>query len=193
MEWALSLLLNHPEVLEKARIEIDEHVGHGRLMDEADLAQLPYLCSILNETLRMYPPAPMLLPHESSEECLVGGFRIPRGTMLSVNMWAIQNDPKLWPDPRKFRPERFDNPEGAREGFKLMPFGYGRRSCPGEGLALKVVGLALGSLIQCFEWQIDGDKMVDMTEGTGFTIPKAQPLGVTCRPRPSMLRHLSEI
>ncbi|KAJ6679036.1 CYTOCHROME P450 81E8 [Salix purpurea] len=193
MEWALSLLLNHPEVLEKAQIEIDEHVGHDRLMDEADLAHLPYLRSILNETLRMYPPAPMLVPHESSEECLVGGFRIPRGTMLSVNMWAIQNDPKLWPDPRKFRPERFDNPEGARDGFKLMPFGYGRRSCPGEGLALRVVGLALGSLIQCFEWQVGGGKMVDMTEGTGFTIPKAQPLEVTCRPRPSMLRHLSEI
>jgi len=147
MEWALSLLLNHPEVLEKAQREINEHIGHDRLMDEADLAQLPYLRSILNETLRMYPPAPLLVPHESSEECLVGGFRIPRGTMLSVNMWAIQNDPKIWPDPTKFRPERFDNREGGRDEFKLMPFGHGRRSCPGEGLALRVVGLALGSLL----------------------------------------------
>ncbi|KAL3571515.1 hypothetical protein D5086_025419, partial [Populus alba] len=132
MEWALSLLLNNPEVLEKAQREIDEQIGHDRLMDEADLAHLPYLRGILNETLRMYPAAPLLVPHESSEECLVGGFRIPRGTMLYVNAWAIQNDPKIWPDPAKFRPERFDNPEVARDGFKLMPFGYGRRSCPGE-------------------------------------------------------------
>ncbi|XP_011029060.1 PREDICTED: cytochrome P450 81D11-like [Populus euphratica] len=193
MEWALSLLLNHPEVLEKAQREIDEHIGHDRLMDEADLAQLPYLRSILNETLRMYPPAPLLVPHESSEECLVGGFRIPRGTMLSVNMWAIQNDPKIWPDPTKFRPERFDNPEGGRDEFKLMPFGHGRRSCPGEGLALRVVGLALGSLLQCFEWQKIGDKMVDMTESPGFTLPKAKPLEAICRARPRMLTHLSQI
>ncbi|KAG5230832.1 cytochrome P450 [Salix suchowensis] len=193
MEWALSLLLNHPEVLGKAQIEIDEHIGLDRLMDEADLAKLPYLRSVLNETLRMYPAAPLLVPHESSEECLVGGFRIPRGTILYVNLWAIQNDPKIWADPRKFRPERFDKPEGARDGFKLMPFGYGRRSCPGEGLALRVVGLALGSVIQCFEWQKIGDKMVDMTEGSGFTISKAQPLEVTCRPRACMRGLLSQI
>ncbi|KAL9386010.1 hypothetical protein Peur_023020 [Populus x canadensis] len=193
MEWALSLLLNNPEVLEKAKREIDERIGHDRLMDEADLAQLPYLHSILNETLRMYPAAPLLVPHESSEECLVGGFRIPRGTMLFVNAWAIQNDPKIWPDPANFRPERFDNPEVARDGFKLMPFGYGRRSCPGEGMALRVMGLALGSLLQCFEWQKIGDKMVDMTEASGFTVPKAKPLKVICRPRPDMLRHLSQI
>ncbi|KAG5230831.1 cytochrome P450 [Salix suchowensis] len=193
MEWALSLLLNHPEVLEKARIEIDEQIGHDRLMDEADLAKLPYLRNILNETLRMYPPAPLLVPHESSEECLVGGFRIPRGTMLSVNVWAIQNDPKIWPDPRKFRPERFDNSEGAKDEFKLMPFGFGRRSCPGEGLALKVVGLVLGSLIQCFEWQKIGDQMVDMTEGSGFGIRKARPLEAICKPRPCMRGLLSQI
>ena len=193
MEWALSLLLNHPQVLEKAKREIDEHIGHDRLMDEADLAQLPYLRSILNETLRMYPAAPLLVPHESSEECLVGGFRIPRGTMLSVNVWAIQNDPKIWRDPTKFRPERFDNLEGGRDEFKLMPFGHGRRSCPGEGLALRVVGLALGSLLQCFEWQKIGDKMVDMTEASGSAISKAQPLEAICRARPSMLTHLSQI
>ncbi|KAJ6675896.1 CYTOCHROME P450 82C3-RELATED [Salix viminalis] len=156
MEWALSLLLNHPEALGKARIEIDEQIGHDRLMDEADLAKLPYLRSVLNETLRMYPVAPIA-------------------------------------NPSKFRPERFDNPEGARDGFKLMPFGYGRRSCPGEGLALRVVGLALGSVIQCFEWQKIGDKMVDMTEGSGFTLPKAQPLEVTCRPRACMRGLLSQI
>lgn len=192
MEWALSLLLNHSDVLLKAQKEIDEYIGPDRLIDEADLAQLPYLRSIINETLRMYPPAPLLVPHESSEECLVGGFRIPRGTMLFVNMWAIQNDPKIWLDPRKFRPERFNGLEGARDGFRLMPFGYGRRGCPGEGLALRMVGLALGSLIQCFEWQRMDDKSVDMTERPGFTMAKAQPLKAICRPRPSMLKLFSQ-
>jgi len=74
-----------------------------------------------------------------------------------------------------------------------MPFGHGRRSCPGEGLALRVVGLALGSLLQCFEWQKIGDKMVDMTEEPRFTVPKAKPLEAICRPRPSMLGHISQI
>ncbi|KAJ6399973.1 hypothetical protein OIU84_015600 [Salix udensis] len=87
----------------------------------------------------MYPPAPMLAPHESSEECVVGGFRILRSTVRSVNMWAIQNDPKLWPSPIQFRPERFDSPVGARDGFKLMLFGLSwRRAGPeSEGIGIE--------------------------------------------------------
>lgn len=193
MEWALSLLLNHPEILKNAQREIDNQVGHGRLMDESDMARLPYLGSIINETLRMYPPAPMLMPHESSDECTVLGYRIPRGTTLLVNIWAIQNDPKIWEDPRKFKPERFQGHQGARDGFRMMPFGSGRRGCPGEGLGLKMVGLALGSLIQCFEWERIGEEMVDMREGTGVTMPKARPLQAKCLPRPTMVSLLSQI
>ncbi|XWS14770.1 hypothetical protein CRYUN_Cryun35bG0036800 [Craigia yunnanensis] len=150
MEWALSLLLNNPEALKKARTEIVNTVGHERLIDESDLAQLPYLRSIISETLRLYPPVPMLVPHESSEECMVEGFRVPSGTMLLFKIWDIQNDPKIWEDPTRFKPERFEGPEGARDGFKSMPFGTGRRGCPGEGLGLRIVGLTLGALIQCF-------------------------------------------
>ncbi|CBI19440.3 unnamed protein product, partial [Vitis vinifera] len=130
MEWAMSLLLNNPEALEKAQAEIDSHLGKSRLIDELDIAELPYLRGIIKETLRMYPAAPLLVPHESSEECTVGGFRVPSGTMLLVNMWAIQNDPMLWAEPSKFKPERF---------------------------------------------QVD-EEMVDMSEGTGLTMPKAQSL-----------------
>ncbi|OVA01009.1 Cytochrome P450 [Macleaya cordata] len=195
MEWAMSLLLNNPDVLKKAQTEIDAQVGRDRTVNESDLIKLPYLHAIIIETLRMYPAGPLLSPHESSEECTIGGFRIPRGTMLLVNVWAIQNDPELWDEPSKFKPERFEGVEGgSREGFKLMPFGSGRRGCPGEGLAMRVVGLALGSLIQCLDWErVNWDDMVDMTEGSGLALPKAQPLEAMCRPRLNMLNLLSQL
>ncbi|GKV04522.1 hypothetical protein SLEP1_g16675 [Rubroshorea leprosula] len=143
--------------------------------------------------MRMYPAGPLLLPHESSQECFVGGYRIPRGTMLLVNLWAIQNDPKIWGEPEKFRPERFQGLEVNRDGFKLMPFGSGRRGCPGEGLATRVVGLTLASVIQAFEWERIGEAMVDMTEGTGLTMPKAKALQARCLPRQAMVDLLSKI
>ncbi|KAL6296178.1 hypothetical protein ACE6H2_004320 [Prunus campanulata] len=193
MEWALSLLLNNPEALAKAQTEIDIEIGQSRLIEEADFARLPYLHGIINETLRMYPADPMLVPHESSEECTVGGYHVPRGTMLLVNMWAIQNNPKLWSQPEQFKPERFLNVQGERDGFMLLPFGTGRRGCPGEGLAIRMVGLALGSLVQCFEWERIGEEMVDMSEGAGLTMPKAHPLLAKCRPCPKMLALLSQL
>lgn len=183
LEWALSLLLNNPRVLKKAQSEIDDHIGNDRLLDESDIAKLPYLNCIINETLRMYPPGPLLIPHESSNQCLVGGYRVPRSTMLLVNVWAIQNDPKNWEDAMEFKPERFEGIKGNRDGFKLMSFGSGRRGCPGEGLAVRMVGLGLGSLIQCFDWERDGEELVDMSEGVGLTLPKATPLMAYCKPR----------
>lgn len=193
MEWALSLLLNNPESLAKSQTEIDNQIGQSRLIEESDLANLPYLRGIVNETLRMYPSGPLLVPHESSEDCTVGGFHVPRGTMLLVNAWAIQNDPKLWVQPEQFKPERFLNVQEERDGFIWLPFGTGRRGCPGEGLANRIVGLALGSLIQCFEWERRSEEMVDMTEGAGLTMPKARPLIANCRPRPTMLALLSQL
>ncbi|XP_043714428.1 cytochrome P450 81Q32-like [Telopea speciosissima] len=194
MEWTMTLLLNHPKVLKKAQAEIDSTIGQGRLINESDLTNLPYLFCIINETLRMYPSGPLLAPHESSEECIVGGYTIPRGTMLLVNVWAIQNDPKLWVEPREFRPERMEGVGGGSDGFKLMPFGSGRRGCPGEALGMRMVGLALGLLIQCFEWKRIGQEMVDTEEGTiGLSLSKGKPLEASCRPRSTMLGLLSQI
>ncbi|XP_059287250.1 cytochrome P450 81Q32-like [Lycium ferocissimum] len=194
LEWALSLLLNNPKTLKKAQNEIDTHIGESsRLLDDSDLAQLPYLHGIINETLRMCPAAPILVPHESSDECVVGGFRVPRGTMLLVNLWAIQNDAKLWEDPNEFKPERFIDFKGQRDGFRLIPFGYGRRGCPGENLAMHVAGLALGSLIQCFELKRVSEELVDMTGGPGLTMPKAIPLLAKCRPRQNTVNLLARL
>eukprot|EP00262_Sarcandra_glabra_P003301 TRINITY_DN13961_c1_g2_i3.p1 TRINITY_DN13961_c1_g2~~TRINITY_DN13961_c1_g2_i3.p1 ORF type:complete len:194 (-),score=20.74 TRINITY_DN13961_c1_g2_i3:170-751(-) len=193
MEWAMSLLLNHPESLIKARAQIDCHVGHDRLLDESDLPNLPYLTGIVNETLRLYPVVPFLVPHESSDECTVGGYTVPSGTMLLVNTWAIQRDPKLWVEPTRFMPERFEGVEGEKEGFKFLPFGCGRRKCPGEGMALRIMGLALGALIQCFEFERVCEGAENMSEGLGFTLFKAKPLEAMYRPRETMINILSQL
>ncbi|KAL8131769.1 hypothetical protein AgCh_007624 [Apium graveolens] len=138
----------------------------------------------------MCPVVRFLIPHESSKECTVGGFRVPCGTMLLVDVKAIQNDPKIWGDPEMFRPERFQE---GNVGFGWMPFGSGRRKCPGEGLATRVDVLALGALIQCFDWDRISEEMVDMTEGHGLFGPKVVPLRAKCGARPSMISLLSEI
>ncbi|MFS7951687.1 putative isoflavone 2'-hydroxylase [Helianthus anomalus] len=193
MEWSLSLLLNHPQILRKAQIEIDRKIGKDRLIDELDVVDLPYLCWIINETFRLYPTAPLLLPHESSQDCIIEGYNVPRGTMLLVNQWAIHHDPNVWIEPKRFNPERFEGLEGSRDGFKLMPFGSGRRGCPGEGLAVRMLGLTLGLLIQCFDWERLSDKTNNMTEGPGATMPKAEPLVAKCKPRLEMQEVLSQL
>jgi cytochrome P450 len=111
--------------------------------------------------------------------------------MLLVNTWSIHRDTKLWVEPTKFMPERFEGGEG--EGYKLLPFGAGRRACPGAGLAKRIIGLTLGVLIQCFEWDRVSKEEINLTEGTGLTIPKAEPLEALCRPRQSMVNLLSSM
>ncbi|KAI3763015.1 hypothetical protein L1987_53461 [Smallanthus sonchifolius] len=190
LEWALSLLLNHPKVLRKARDEIDKYVGNDRFIEQSDIDHLPYLRCIVKETMRLYPVAPLLVPHESSEDCTVGGYYVPKGTMLMLNVWAIQHDRDVWKDPTKFDPERFLDIVDERDGFKLMPFGYGRRSCPGKHMAVRVITMALGSLIHCFDF---GEDKVDMTERTGLALFKDEPLEAVCRSRSTMENLLSQI
>ncbi|KAK9163764.1 hypothetical protein Syun_004666 [Stephania yunnanensis] len=192
MEWAFSLLLNHPTVLKKAKEEIDAQVGQRRLLSESDLADLPYLQSIVNETLRLYPTGPIVI-HESAQDCAVDGFEVRAGTMLLMNVWALQRDPKVWDDPNEFRPERFEGSEWDKGGFRLVPFGSGRRRCPGEGMAMRVIGLTLGLLVQCFDWEREGEDLLDMSEGLGLTLPRAKPLVAMCRPRLAMKNVLSEL
>ncbi|XP_057768911.1 cytochrome P450 81Q32-like [Salvia miltiorrhiza] len=186
VEWAMSALLNHPEKMEKAREEIDRVVGKDRLVHESDLQKLPYLHNVINETFRLFPAAPLLVPHEASADCKIAGYDIPRGTIVQVNAWAIHRDPRIWDDPESFEPERF---EGGGEA-RLLPFGIGRRSCPGNVLAQRIVGLALGCLIQCFEWERIDERLVDLSEGKkGVSISKDIPLQARCKARP-LLPHV---
>ncbi|RCV28202.1 hypothetical protein SETIT_5G386800v2 [Setaria italica] len=191
MEWTMTLLLNHPDVLKKAQEEIDSNVGGDRLLDKNDLPHLPYLHCIINETLRLYPAAPMLLPHEASTDCKIHGYDVPVGSMVLVNAYAIHRDPAIWENPEEFRPERFEH--GRAEGKFMMPFGMGRRKCPGENLAMRTMGLVLGVLLQCFDWSRIGDGEVDMATGTGTIMFKAVPLEALCKPRAHMYAVLQKI
>ncbi|KAL0350521.1 UNVERIFIED_CONTAM: cytochrome [Sesamum radiatum] len=190
MEWAMAALLNHPQKLDKARAEIDNLVGYNRLVNESDLSKLSYLQNIISETFRLFPAAPLLVSHEASADCKLGGYDIPKGTIVQVNAWAIHRDPTVWDDPTTFNPERFEE-VGEVGPTKLLPFGMGRRSCPGNGLANRVVGLTLASLIQCFEWQRIDDALIELTEGKGISRPKL-PLEAMCKGRHVLHKALTQ-
>ncbi|KAJ8769329.1 hypothetical protein K2173_002533 [Erythroxylum novogranatense] len=192
LEWAMANLLNNPDKLKKARDELDREVGQDRLVDEPDLPKLRYLQNIITETLRMYPAAPLLDPHMASEDCVIGGYDVPKGTIVLANAFALQRDPTLWEDPDTFIPERFETERGSL-AHKLIPFGLGRRSCPGISLANRVLGLALGSMIQCYDWKRATDEKLDMTEGVGITTPMVVPLEAMCRPRSLLAKVLDMI
>nr|XP_043637089.1 cytochrome P450 81Q32-like isoform X2 [Erigeron canadensis] len=191
IEWAMSLLLNHPNVLERAKTELDTYLGHERLVQETDIPNIPYIQYIINETLRLFPAAPILVPHEPSQDCTIGGFDVARGTMVLVNAWAIHRDPMVWDEPLSFKPERFEKVE--KEGYNFIPFGMGRRQCPGSGLATQVVWLALASLIQCFDWKRTGEELVSLSEGKGLIMPKNEPLEAMCRPSQRISHILKEL
>ncbi|KAL0343514.1 UNVERIFIED_CONTAM: cytochrome [Sesamum angustifolium] len=189
VEWAMAVLLNHPQKLDKARAEIDNLVGDDRLVNESDLSNLPYLHNIIMETFRLFPASPLLVPHEASVDCKLGGYDIPKGTIVQVNAWAIHRDPTVWDDSTSFNPERFEKIEVGPP--KLLPFGMGRRSCPGYGLANRVVGLTLASLIQCFEWRRIDEDLVDLTEGNGLFSPK-KTLAARCKARDVLHKALTQ-
>eukprot|EP01018_Ginkgo_biloba_P005272 Gb_32737 [translate_table: standard] len=152
LEWVLSELLRNPHIMKKAQQELGTVVGKS----------------------------PLMIPHESMEGCTVGGCPIPAKTRLVVNVWEIGRDPDVWEDPLAFRPERFMEREIDVRGqnFEMIPFGSGRRGCPGALLAIGVVELALAQLLQCFEWSVEGDPAdLDTSEPTfGLTIPRQHPL-----------------
>ncbi|KAL1328390.1 hypothetical protein HN51_038254 [Arachis hypogaea] len=181
LEWSMCNLLNHPEALNRVREELDTHVGQDRIVDESDIPKFTYLRNVINETLRLYTPAPLLLPHSSAEKCTIGGYKIPKDTIVLINGWAIHRDPKNWDEATSFKPERFER-KGELE--KLIAFGLGRRACPGEGLALRAISLTIALLVQCFDWKCVGDEKIDMTETDGFTLTKKVPLVALCKTRP---------
>ncbi|CAN6272099.1 unnamed protein product [Urochloa humidicola] len=194
VEWMLAELINHPDAMRKVRDEIDAAVGgESRIVGEADLPRLPYLLAAFKETLRLHPGAP--IAHRVSEaEVTVGGFTVPARAAVFINVWAIGRDPDFWEDPPAFRPERF-MPGGAAarveprgQHFQLLPFGAGRRGCPGVGLAMQSVPAVLAALVQCFDWAVvdDGETgLVDMEESD---------VGLVCaRKRPLLLRPTARL
>ncbi|XP_076899792.1 cytochrome P450 93A3-like [Bidens hawaiensis] len=179
-EWALSELINHPNVMKKAIEEIDNIVGKNRLLQESDIPNLPYLQAIVKETLRLHPPVPMI-PRKSTDDRTVAGYHIQANTSIFINVWALGRDPNYWENPLEFRPERFEEKlmDVRGQHFELLPFGSGRRMCPGTSLGLNMVYATFGAMIQCFEWKTGKDgnlSNVDMEEGCGLNLPRANPL-----------------
>ncbi|KAG6481358.1 trimethyltridecatetraene synthase-like [Zingiber officinale] len=188
LEWAISELLRRPEVFEKVTAELDRVVGRDRWVEERDIPNLPYVQAIAKETMRLHPVAPMLVPRLSREDTHVDGYDIPAGTRVLVSVWAIGRDPEVWDRPEEFRPERFEGSTLDVKGhdYELLPFGAGRRMCPGYNLGLKVIQLSLANLLHGFCWRLPAGKKAEelnMEEIFGLSTPKKEPLQVVVEPK----------
>ncbi|KVH96284.1 cytochrome P450 [Cynara cardunculus var. scolymus] len=182
IEWILSELIKHPRVMKELQQEIKTVVGDKHMVEEIDLAKLSYLHMVIKEGLRLYPIAPLLVPHESIEDVVINGYEIPKKTLVLVNAWAIGRDPKVWSEnSSEFFPERFGDREIDFRGpeFQLMAFNTGRRGCPGMNLGLINIGLAVSNLVHCFDWILPNGMSpndLDMNEKSGLNMPKIEPL-----------------
>ncbi|CAK9882913.1 unnamed protein product [Sphagnum jensenii] len=187
-EWALAELLKHPKFMKKIQDELDDVVGHDRVVNESDLPQLKYLQAVVKETFRLHPPTPLLLPRESIKACEINGYHIPPKTRTLVNIWAIHRDSSMYENPFDFNPERFVGTTVDLKGndFQLLPFGSGRRMCPGLSIGLTIVQMELARLLHSFTWRLpNGENIqdIDMGEVFGLTTPKAIPLDVIATSR----------
>ncbi|KAI7746314.1 hypothetical protein M8C21_014130, partial [Ambrosia artemisiifolia] len=183
LEWAMAELLCNPKAMTKAKEELEEVIGKGKIVKENDVVRLPYLSCIVKETLRLHPPVPFLLPRKVVKEVQLNGYTILEGTQVLVNAWALGRDPTVWDDSLVFKPERFlESSRDVRgQDFDLIPFGAGRRICPGLPLAIRMISVMLGSLLNNFDWIADTKiqhDALDMTEKFGITLSKANPLCV---------------
>ncbi|XP_020209422.1 geraniol 8-hydroxylase [Cajanus cajan] len=159
LERTMSELMHNPEAMSKVKKELAETIGVGKAVEESDVARLPYLQAVIKESLRMHPPAPLLLPRRAKRDVQVCGYTVPKGAQVLINEWAIGRNPQVWDNAHVFSPERFLDSDIDVKGrhFKLTPFGSGRRICPGSPLALRMLHLMLGSLINCFDWKLQNN------------------------------------
>lgn len=188
IEWAMAELMRSPEDLKKVQQELAEVVGFDRRVEESDMDKLTYLKCCLKETLRLHPPIPLLL-HETAEDAVVSGYHVPKKARVMINAWAIGRDPKAWKDPDTYRPARFLGegvPDFKGSNFEFIPFGSGRRSCPGMQLGLYALDLAVAHLLHCFSWELPGGMKpsdMDMSDVFGLTAPRASRLVAVPRKR----------
>lgn len=187
IEWAMAELLQSPSSMAKVRDELVEVIGSKQEVEESDVGQLKWLQAVVKETFRLHPPAPLLLPRQAETTTEVRGYTVPKGTRVLVNVWAIGQDPARWAEPEKFMPERFLEKEVDFRGrdFDLLPFGAGRRICPGLPLAARMVHLMLATLLHRFEWRLPADverNGVDMSENLGVTLGMSTPLQAMAMP-----------
>ncbi|XWS70092.1 hypothetical protein CRYUN_Cryun03dG0019500 [Craigia yunnanensis] len=181
VEWAISELIKQPQLIRKATEELDRVIGKERWVEEKDIPQLPYIDAIMKETMRKHPVAVMLAPHLALEDCNVAGYDIRKGTRVFINTWSMGRDPLVWEEPEEFRPERFLGKKIDMKGqnFELLPFGSGRRMCPGYSLGLKMIQSSLANLLHGFNWKLPDNtnpENLSMEEVYGLATPRKFPL-----------------
>ena len=181
LEWAMTELLRHKTVMHKLQDEVRTVVGNKTHVTEEDLVNMNYLKAVIKETLRLHAPVPLLFPRKSMEDIKLNGYDIEAGTQVIVNAWAIARDPSSWEQPLEFKAERFINSSINYKGldFEFIPFGEGRRGCPGVFFAIAVNELVLANLVYQFDWKLpDGvaEKDLDMSETVGLTCHRKYPL-----------------
>ncbi|XP_040382987.1 cytochrome P450 76M5-like [Oryza brachyantha] len=163
VEWAMAELLRNPSIMAKARAEMKRVLAGGKnaAIEENDVVEkLPYLQAVVKEALRLHPVAPILLPHRAVDDGVeIGGYTVPKGSTVIFNVWAIMRDPAAWERPDEFMPERFfhraeEAAEFRGKDYVFIPFGTGRRLCPGLPMAERVVPLILASLLHAFRWKL---------------------------------------
>ncbi|CAJ2636927.1 unnamed protein product [Trifolium pratense] len=182
IEWAMSELLKHPNVMKKLQNELENVVGVNSNVKENDFENLPYLNMVIKETLRLYPAGPLLGPRECLKDVTIDGYYIKKNSRIIINAWALGRDPNVWTNNSDmFYPERFVNSNVDLRGhdFQLIPFGSGRRGCPGIQLGLNMVKLVVAQLVHCFDWELPfgtSSNDLDMTEKFGLSMPRCNDL-----------------
>lgn len=187
VEWAVSELLVHPQILQRVYHELNEVIGLNSIVEEFHLSNLRYLDAVLKETHRLHPAAPLLVPRRPSKTTTVSGYTIPKGSKVFINIWAIHRDPLLWDNPLEFRPERFLDKSSkfdfSGSSFQYMPFGSGRRMCPGLNLAERFGLYLLASFMHSFNWQVPAGEQIDLKAKFGLVCRKEIPLVAVPTPR----------
>ncbi|KAL0409467.1 UNVERIFIED_CONTAM: Labd-13Z-ene-9,15,16-triol synthase, chloroplastic [Sesamum radiatum] len=179
IEWVMDEFMRNLEVMENAYKELNEVVGFNNIVEESHIPKLIYLDAIIKETLRIHPIGP-LLPRTPSQSCIVGGYTIPKDSIVIVNIWSTQRDPLAWDNPTEFMPERFlDNSEKwnfSGNNFNYIPFGAGRRICAGVPPAERMLRYVLASLLHSFDWQLPKGEIVDREDVFGIVTKRRTPL-----------------
>ncbi|XP_071691416.1 geraniol 8-hydroxylase-like [Rutidosis leptorrhynchoides] len=178
VEWVMAEILNNPDVMKKVQEELTDVIGLNNIVEESHLSKLTYLDAVIKETFRLHPPNPLLLHRSPVESCIVAGHTIPNGTVVYINVFAIMRDPNNWENPLEFKPERFLNNKWDYNGnnFKFLPFGSGRRICPGIAVGEKMLINILASLLHSFDWTLPKDEDFELSDEFGLVLKKKKPL-----------------
>ncbi|CAH8368926.1 unnamed protein product [Eruca vesicaria subsp. sativa] len=181
IEFAMAELFNQPHIIKRAQQELDEVVGKYNIVEESHIPKLPYIHAIMKESLRLHTVAPLLIPYRPSETTVVNGFTIPRDSKMFINVWAIHRNPDVWENPLEFDPSRFLNKSYDFNGndFNYIPFGAGRRICPGIAMGERVVLYNIATLLHSFDWELPQGERVEVEEKFGITLKLKSPLIAT--------------